>query len=128
MAAFKYFSVAVWLCFCINAYLALPSYHFRAGLTTGSILTSDLDLEFLGLGISTILALDLVIGEESFVSPFAVATNSCSISIANQLDSTFTSPMVVVMVGEEAVDVTRCTAIKRLSTSTAKQGAETRPI
>ena len=36
MAAFKYFSVAVWLCFCINAYLALPSYHFRAGLTTGS--------------------------------------------------------------------------------------------
>ena len=36
MTAFKYFSVAVWLCFCINAYLALPSYRFRANLSSGS--------------------------------------------------------------------------------------------
>ena len=45
MTAFKYFSVAVWLSFCINAYLAVPSYilpTFEANLTTGYTSISSL--------------------------------------------------------------------------------------
>ena len=95
------------------------------------LLTSGLDPEFIFIANSTILAsLNLVIGKESFAYPSAVhvATGSRSISTATHSDTTFTLPIVAVTVGEDPLDVTRCTTIKRASMSMAEQGAETVPV
>ena len=91
------------------------------------IITSDLDLEFIGLTVSEILAIiDLVICREPFVYPYTetVATDSTSISTATQPDGTFTSTMVVVTVGEEPMDVMRCTTMEEVSASILEQGVD----
>ena len=87
-----------------------------------------MDLEFLGLHQS-VIGLNIVVRKESFVypSPVQVAISLFSLS-STQPDLTFTLVMVVVTVGEEPLDVMRCTTTKILSMSMENRGVETEPV